>query len=691
MLLMASVAFSCSDDKDKNDPTPPPSDPQLSVDQTELPFERDKATVKLAITSNVKWTATSSVSWCELSKKTGTGNDTIQVSVTENPATKRRDGEIIVTAGGTLKIRIPVVQLGEDIEILYFVNGQEFTKKVVIDFETAVYQFRIKSNIAIDHTWENDNWLQYRFRGGDTKDWNFQFRPSDNIGDGREALVIMNEIEGPFLDTLIIAQKPFSDFLRFFSDTIYAGSHFSLVEVLGRTTIPWDYEIIEQPSWVTAVEKENPFQPQLLGKRSKLIIDLQTNTASTSREFQVKFKYNVSGKPQEELIHIIQMANNPLGSDSLVLIKLLEKNAEPGVGLEVENWFDEIPVTQWGGPTFKDVDGVKRMVALSLSGSYLCYELTSDIANLSELKELKFEKNYLRGSLPKEIGRMKKLEVLSVNENFETGIDNPTYQPSGISGLPKEIGVGCTQLRELGLALNAFESIPEAIYEMKNLEVLNMGMNTKLRSIDNERLKTCTKLKDINFGYLPYTGPFLDFFYECPDLEIVSFNQTHFADGASLKDEFDRLPRLKNLEMDSCNLSGAIPVSLTTCSQMTWIGFESNNLSGSVLTEFGNMMRLATLKLNNNELTGTVPASLVTVGNVGKRVEGATSNVFLHGNKLSGEIPAAIKTLDVWTSQMKYVPVEYDSEMHYIGRWEPEIYICPQQTGFGFTNCSEKK
>lgn len=53
-------------------------------------------TIKLSITSNMDWTASSNVSWITISPKEGTGDATITLSVTDNPSIKARTGSVSV-------------------------------------------------------------------------------------------------------------------------------------------------------------------------------------------------------------------------------------------------------------------------------------------------------------------------------------------------------------------------------------------------------------------------------------------------------------------------------------------------------------------------------------------------------------------------------------------------------------------
>lgn len=89
--------------KETPTPEPTPEEKRLTVNTTSLSFGAAKESKTFIITSNTDWTV-SKPEWCALSKDSGTGNETITVTIEDNPNTAIRSGVIIVTAIGVSSI-----------------------------------------------------------------------------------------------------------------------------------------------------------------------------------------------------------------------------------------------------------------------------------------------------------------------------------------------------------------------------------------------------------------------------------------------------------------------------------------------------------------------------------------------------------------------------------------------------------
>ena len=105
-------------------------DATLSVDKTELKFQRKGGTQEISIESNAGWTVEATVDWITFNVNAGGGNATVEVQVQENKDSVR-SGEIIITAGDKKKtvnvhqaepIRIMDIryELGSDGDFDYF-------------------------------------------------------------------------------------------------------------------------------------------------------------------------------------------------------------------------------------------------------------------------------------------------------------------------------------------------------------------------------------------------------------------------------------------------------------------------------------------------------------------------------------------------------------------------------------------
>ena len=95
--------------------------------------------------------------------------------------------------------------------------------------------------------------------------------------------------------------------------------------------------------------------------------------------------------------------------------------------------------------------------------------------------------------------------------------------------------------------------------------------------------------------------------------------------------------KVTQIDLDSNNLRGGIPVALGTLAGLTNLRLSNNQLSGSIPTELGNLRNLTSLGLHQNHLTGSVP---VEIGNL-KNLAG----LYLWSNELTGGIPPQLGNL----------------------------------------------
>lgn len=77
-------------------------DPTLSINIQELSFQGEASTQTVELSSNTSWTATNSNDWITVSPMSGTGNQTIKVSVTKDEGLDR-SGTVTFSIGGLIQ------------------------------------------------------------------------------------------------------------------------------------------------------------------------------------------------------------------------------------------------------------------------------------------------------------------------------------------------------------------------------------------------------------------------------------------------------------------------------------------------------------------------------------------------------------------------------------------------------------
>lgn len=204
----------------------------------ELNYEAFSETKTLNINSNTDWQVFSSPNWVTLSKTKGSGDDVIQVSVSDNPSSVARSGEIVIGCQGLdLKFTVQVGQRGKLFAPL--TNLLEFSDKA------GSNTFRIISNTNWSSTC-SDTW--------------FTATPKEGIGDAEVNVTVSENlsstertgnIEYKYADasrSVVISQlaKYLTIDNKVFDFASTGGSH--IIDI--ATNAKWTAEIEHQVSWL---------------------------------------------------------------------------------------------------------------------------------------------------------------------------------------------------------------------------------------------------------------------------------------------------------------------------------------------------------------------------------------------------------------------------------------------------------
>lgn len=718
LILLSMFFVSCSDTE--ANPEEAAGKITLEVSENTLNFlTNEKGELGLKVSSNVNWTARSSASWCTLSQESGKGDLEIIVSVTANPRMTSRTAEILISAGGNMRDTVDVIQFGKEVEYLLFIDGERLEGDMLyLDFAVNMMPLSVISNVDFSFSQDKEsmNWAilgEIESTMALDKQRNYQLQVADNSANNtRLGHFIFQQQGGKYTDTIYFQQNAFAPQLRV-NNNENIGSHFKTFDLMliSMGVDHWTLDFVDlesetpisRPSWITSEFEKiacTPFEYHV-GDRYYLRATCEQNQSPIERKCGLRVSYEVAGKSYSQIIKITQLGWNGQASDSLVLMKLVERNAVPAYGLNVA-WNLGTDILNWDKVicTKNEADGFYRITRLGLGESWLCYDLTGDIGNLSELKYLTLTKNYLSGPIPSTLKNCTKLEELQLFDNYNDELSyTPSAERSGITELPGEIFTSCPGLRHIDVSVNRIKSIPSELSFAVNLEHLDLGSND-VEAFYAKDFTGLGKLRYLHLGMLrKYRGPFFDFIFDIPSLEQIYFIRTNF-DKNSLPDKWESLSNLEILNMANCNLTGALPVSLAQCKNLTQLLLENgdkyesaapNNFVGTLPKEYGELLNLEVLSVANNNITGTIPESYANLFNLWNRTNQKFGTLDVSGNKMSGVIPMVILEHDAWSGLVKE---RTDKDGHLvtinIADLKPEIFICPQQTGYGFENCNEK-
>ncbi|KAG8368234.1 hypothetical protein BUALT_Bualt15G0024000 [Buddleja alternifolia] len=116
---------------------------------------------------------------------------------------------------------------------------------------------------------------------------------------------------------------------------------------------------------------------------------------------------------------------------------------------------------------------------------------------------------------------------------------------------------------------------------------------------------------------------------------LSSFNASNFALPGPIPEWFGlQLNSLQVLDLGSCSISGAIPVTLGNLSSLVELYLSNNNLTGVIPSTLPELFNLSVLDVSRNSLTGSIPGNFATLGNL--------TLLDMSLNFLSGVIPPGI-------------------------------------------------
>ncbi|KAG5514837.1 hypothetical protein RHGRI_036024 [Rhododendron griersonianum] len=229
---------------------------------------------------------------------------------------------------------------------------------------------------------------------------------------------------------------------------------------------------------------------------------------------------------------------------------------------------------------------------------------------------INFPSKSLAGQLPPELNQLSRLKSLSLQHNRLSG-----PFPS-LSNLPS--------LEQISLDNNNFSSIPSPfLSNLTSLQTLSISENPNLPPWTiPPTLSDSTTLTSLYAGNTNLFGEIPDIFGSFPNLQNLRLSYNNLTGG--LPTSFAK-SGIQNLWLNNqaVGLSGRIDV-LGLMPELTQVWLHLNQFSGPI-PDLSECTSIFDLSLRNNELTGPVPVSLTTLPKL--------VNVSLQNNRLQGPEP----------------------------------------------------
>ena len=287
---------------------------------------------------------------------------------------------------------------------------------------------------------------------------------------------------------------------------------------------------------------------------------------------------------------------------------------------------------------------LSKLQYLYLHTNDLTGNIPAQLGNLSKLQRLDLNSNDLTGTIPVALGRLSKLTTLFLHTNDLTG------------NIPAQLG-SLSKLQGLTLSGNDLTgSIPAQLGSLSKLEYLYLGGNQLSGCIPSALSSVATNdLSDLRLPFCTIATPTAT---SSSSGSVATATPTSTPTASSCANSVAVPdPEPAGLVADcnvllaakdtlrgtaSLNWSTTIPIhqwqGITVHkSRVTWLRLRQSTLTGRIPATLGSLSNLQWLNLASNHLTGTIPIELGSLSNL--------NQLWLADNQLSGCIPSVLSSV----------------------------------------------
>ncbi|XP_071716703.1 piriformospora indica-insensitive protein 2-like [Rutidosis leptorrhynchoides] len=228
-----------------------------------------------------------------------------------------------------------------------------------------------------------------------------------------------------------------------------------------------------------------------------------------------------------------------------------------------------------------------KLQSLVLVENGLSGDLPDNIGNLTRLKRLVLSGNRFKGEIGDSYGYLRDLLIMDLSRNSLYG------------SIPLTFG-GLTSLLKLDLSQNQLEGkIPYEFSSLKNLTLLDLS-NNKISGGLTKSIQEMSSLEQLVLSSNPIGGDLMNI-------------------------KWQKLQKLKALDLSSMGLTGQIPESISQIKKLRFLGLNNNNLLGYVTPKLAELADLSALYVYGNNLEGELKFTQGFYGKMGRRF-GAWNN-----------------------------------------------------------------
>ncbi|EEF39415.1 receptor protein kinase, putative [Ricinus communis] len=245
----------------------------------------------------------------------------------------------------------------------------------------------------------------------------------------------------------------------------------------------------------------------------------------------------------------------------------------------------------FSGPIPRSLRNCSSLVRARLERNQLTGNISEDFGIYPQLKYLDLSGNKLHGELTWKWEDFGNLSTLIMSENNISGI------------IPAELG-NATQLQSLHFSSNHL--IGEIPKELGKLRLLELSLDdNKLSGSIPEEIGMLSDLGSLDLAGNNLSGAIPKQLGDCSKLMFLNLSNNKFSESIPL--EVGNIDSLESLDLSYNLLTGEIPEQLGKLQRMETLNLSNNLLSGSIPKSFDYLSGLTTVNISYNDLEGPIP------------------------------------------------------------------------------------
>lgn len=627
----------------------------LSTNTSVLNLNENANNSSFSITSDNDWTVSDNASWLSLSTISGSGNGTVNFSVSANPTTSQRSAIITIVCNGVVA-NVNVNQSGAP----SVCRGLDSLALVSLFNATGGPNWTIPWNLNLPlDTWQGvkvntqgcvyELNVAYNNLGGNIPSalWNLTSLTRLNLSN--------NQLTGNLSSQ--IASLSELEWLQLNNNQL-SGSIPAQVGNLSDVTLFWLHGNQFSGTIPSALGNLNKVQQFLLND-NLLVGTIPAELGNLNNVTDLRLGTNqLTGSIPTTFANLINLRGLTLSTNQLSGTIPAELSTLPllrSMFLHENQFMGGIP------PEFANSTALRTLWLYTnqMSGCYdeslssLCTQLTSVKINNGNNFNATWTDFCNSGAGQCGTGSgCRFMDSLSLVTLYNS-TSGPNWNTSWNLNLPidnwqgvKINNEGCVD--ELNLSYNNLSgNIPSDLWNLISLTRLNLSGNQLTGNLSSQ-IGNLSEMEWLQLNNNQLTGSIPAQLGNLSNMTLFWLHGNQFS--GTIPSALGNLSNAQQFLLNSNQLVGTIPSALGNLTNVTDLRLGSNQLTGSIPTSFGNLNNLRGLTLSSNQLSGPIPSELGALPQL--------RSVFLNENLLTGSIPpefansSSLRTLWLYTNQM---------------------------------------